>query len=151
MLINGDNDIPAEDLAAVIAMRGKADIVAPYIMNQNERPFLRRGLSYLFTAFVNLASGNHLRYYNGPVLHVRENVIRFEPPTFGFAYQAELLCRALSRGCSYLEVPFHSLKRHYGRTAAFRFSNIVAVTQSLVRIFAAARFPWVKNKLAHKL
>src|SRR3989338_6268449 len=30
MLVNGDNDIPAEDFSVIVEQRGKADIIVPY-------------------------------------------------------------------------------------------------------------------------
>ena len=144
ILVNGDNDIPAEDFVAIVNLRGKADMIVPYVSNQRDRPFLRRFLSRLFASLVSLLGGHHLKYYNGPVLHLSENVVRFAPNTTGFGYQAELLCRALKHGCTYVEVPFRSIVRHAGRTAAFRVSNAMSVLRSLGNIvrdrFASNRF-----------
>lgn len=134
MLVNGDNDIPAETISAVLGLLGRADIVVPYLANQEERPLYRRVLSRTFTFLVNRLGGHRLRYYNGPVLHLRANVERFRPNTIGFAYQAELLCRALRHGCSYVEIPFRSAMWPNARTSAFRLSNVISVLFSLGRI-----------------
>ena len=136
MLVNGDNDIPARDLALILEGRDKADLCIPYL-GRDERPLFRQAVSKIFTFVVNLIAGHKLRYYNGPVLHLRENVVRFAPNTRGYAYQAELLCRALRRGCTYIEIPFHSkMKRRVRtRTSAFRLSNIFSVCRSLLRVF----------------
>lgn len=133
LLINGDNDIPPEDLTAILEHRGAADLIIPYVHN-DKRPFFRQVVSRTFTAVVNFISGHQLRYYNGPVLHLRENVIRFNPKAKGFAYQAELICRALTSGCTYIELPFRSLAEDKGLTSAFRFSNLLSVFGSLSRI-----------------
>lgn len=135
MLVNGDNDISAETISTVLDLLGRADIVVPYLANQEERPLYRRVLSRTFTFLVNRLGGHRLRYYNGPVLHLRANVERFRPNTIGFAYQAELLCRALRHSCSYVEIPFRSAMWPNARTSAFHVSNIVSVLLSLVRIF----------------
>lgn len=137
MLIRGCDDIPAEDLSAIVALRGTADVIVPYVVNQNERPLIRNILSRLFTVLVNLLSGHQLKYYNGPVLHLRENVIRFKPRTSGFAYQAEILCQALNNSCSFVEVPFRSVKRKYGRSSSFRPANIASVFKSFWRILVS--------------
>lgn len=137
MLVNGDNDIPAVTISMILDHLGRADVIVPYLENQASRPLYRRVLSRLFTFLVNLLGGHRLRYYNGPVLHFRTNVERFKPNAAGFAYQAELLCRALDHGCSYLEVPFRSAMWPNTKTSAFHISNIVSVTASLGRIFAA--------------
>lgn len=139
MSVNGDNDIALEDFRTIVQSRGQAEIVVPFIINQESRSWIRRFLSKLFVFIVNILSSHRLKYYNGPVLHLRAHIERFKPNTAGFAYQAELLCRALDHGISYLEVPYHSLRRKGGTTSAFRFTNIMAVSHSLWRI-AIRRF-----------
>ena len=136
MLVNGDNDIPREDIAAVVACRGKADIIAPYVENQKERALFRQIVSDLFTALVSLLSGHRLRYYNGIVLHRTENVVKFRSGATGFGYQAELVCRVLNAGSSYLEMPFRTLAKRRNRSSVFRVSNILSVLGSLYRILA---------------
>ncbi|MDP3920170.1 MAG: glycosyltransferase family 2 protein [Candidatus Omnitrophota bacterium] len=135
MLVNGDNDIRAADLSAIVARRGTADMIIPFVANQYDRPIVRNLVSRLFTVIVNATGGHLLKYYNGPVLHLRENVLRFEPPASGHGYQAELLCRTLSAGCTYEEVPFYSVRSIHNRSSAFRFANMVSVVKSLVRIY----------------
>lgn len=135
MLVNGDNDIPAEDLSNVVGERGKADIIIPYIANQHERFFVRRILSKIFVCLINILGGHKLRYYNGPVVHLRENVVHYRPSTSDFAYQAEILCRALSNGCTYKEIPFRSLQRAGNKSSAFKLRNIISVIRSGFRIF----------------
>ena len=136
LLVKGDNDVPREDIAAVVEYRGKADIIIPYVVNQEERALFRQITSDLFTRLVTLLSGHHLRYYNGIALHLRENVERFRSQATGFGYQAELLCRALNAECSYLEIPFRTLAKRRNRSSAFRVSNILSVLGSLCRILA---------------
>lgn len=136
MLINGDNDISHKTISDVLDQIGKAEMIIPYIENQGDRSRVRRVISRAFTALVNFITGNRLKYYNGPVLHLRETISRFKPDTAGFAYQAEILADALSRGYSYLEIPFASVTRIQNRTAAFHVSNILAVTVSLLRLLS---------------
>lgn len=131
-LINGDNDIPVDDLGSILEQRGKADVIIPYL-DPDTRPLFRQLISRTFTLIVNVLGGHRLRYYNGPVLHLRANVIRFRPNTKGFGYQAELLCRALREGCTYHEVPFRSLAKTR-LSSAFRLSNVFRVLGSLLRI-----------------
>lgn len=139
MLINGDNDMRAEDLSAVIEARDKADMIVPYLVNQNERPPMRRLLSQSFTLLVNLASGHQLRYYNGPVLHRRENVTSFDLKSSDYAYQAELLCWNLDRGRTFIELPFHTIVERQGNSSALRIPNATSVLRTLWRIWLAGR------------
>ena len=42
-----------------------------------------------FTFLVNLISGYHLKYYNGMAIHLRYNVMRWHPSSYGFGFQAD--------------------------------------------------------------
>ena len=136
MLVNGDNDTRMGDYQTILSHKGRADMVVPYVANQNERPFHRNLISRGFNLLVSLVSGHRLKYYNGPVLHLRENVVRFAPKATGFTYQAEILCKALCEGGSYVEVPLYYVKDPRSRSSAFSFRNMISVLRSLARIAA---------------
>lgn len=135
MLINGDNAEPVASIVTILQQLGKADMIIPYFGNQEARGRLRRTISGTFTAVVNLFAGHRIRYYNGPVLHRRYNVMRWHPDTEGFAYQAECITRLLEQGVSYLEVQVPNVDRHSGITKAFSLKNCLSVTHSLLQIF----------------
>lgn len=134
MLVNGDNDISECTLATVLDRLGRAEVVIPYLENQEDRPLSRHIISKMFIFIVNLLGGNRLRYYNGPVLHLRENVARYRPNASGFGYQAELLCRVLRHGGSFVEVPFRFAGSDYVLSSAFRPRNFASVAKSFARI-----------------
>ena len=135
MLVNGDGDLPMESLLNIVDRMGEADIISPYLNNQCDRPLIRRVLSIAFKKLVDLLGGHRLRYYNGPVLHRRDNILEAKTRARGFGYQAELLCHLLRKGCSVIEVPFASVYRHH-QTDAFHLKNLSSVSKSLYRIFA---------------
>jgi len=135
MLINGDNAEPEETISAILAQVGKADMIIPYFGSGDKRLPWRRSVSRLFTCLVNLAGGFNIRYYNGPVLHKRYNVMRWHPDTHGFAYQAETVTRLLEEGATYVEVEITNKDRQYGMTKAFRIQNIMSISHSLLQIF----------------
>lgn len=134
MLVNGDNPQPKESLAAILEKLCDADMVIPYFGDNDNRVFLRRAMSRLFVFLVNLVSGNSVRYYNGPVLHRRTNILRVQPRSHGFGYQAELITRLLAEGASYVEVEIVNTERQFGSTKAFRISNIASIALSFWRI-----------------
>lgn len=134
VVVYGDNSLQASDFARILDHQGEADMIVPYIANQGEREWHRRFISECFNKIVSFFSGQRLRYYNGPVLHKRENVLRFAPKGSGFAYQAEILCRALDAGCSYVEAPLYYVKGRCNRSSIFRFRNMASVLKSLVQI-----------------
>lgn len=134
MLVNGDNVERREVLVALLPMLGQADILIPYFGRLDTRPWIRRIISRTFTKIVNWASGTSVRYYNGAVVHLRENVIKWHPGTRGFAYQAELITRLLAHGASYIEVEVPGEERQGGVSKAFRPKNMVSVGNSILRI-----------------
>lgn len=135
MLINGDNAEPKETIEAIISKLGEADIIIPHFGRDDRRNFSRSRLSLFFTWLVNLISGHNISYYNGPALHLRENIIRWHSDTYGFAYQAEVITRLLDEGATYTEIEVVNTPRQVGVTSAFRLVNVLSVSHSLLQIF----------------
>jgi len=135
MLVNGDNAEPEEAISAILSKIGQADMIIPYFGSNDKRVFWRRNVSRLFTHLVNFAGGFKIRYYNGPVLHKRYNIMRWHPDTHGFAYQAETITRLLEEGVSYVEIEITNKDRQYGMTKAFRIQNVMSIAHSLLQIF----------------
>ena len=46
ILINGDNDTSIHDFRVILDQLGKADMIVPYVVNQEERPLFVSALSY---------------------------------------------------------------------------------------------------------
>lgn len=135
MLVNGDNAEPEEAISAILSQVGKADMVIPYFGKGDQRCVSRRILSRCFTFLINAISGNAIRYYNGPAVHKRYNVMRWHPDTHGFAYQAETINRLLEEGVPYVEVEVGNYVRCAGVSKAFRVQNIMSISHSLLQIF----------------
>ena len=135
MIINGDNVEPVETIQKIIAHCGHFDMIIPYFGKNDTRSFVRRTISQVFLVLVNILSGNKLHYYNGPVLHNTDNVRFFRSETQGYGYQAELLCRLLHEGTSYVEVIVPNAEREWGTSKAFSLGNILSVSNSLFHIF----------------
>lgn len=135
MMICGDNSETKESIMQVLEHKGKADIIIPYFGNLDTRNIFRRNLSRLFTRIVNLINGYNIRYYNGIVLHLRNNIARWHPASSGFAYQAEFLSILLDQHKTYLEINISNMDRKSGFSKAFSFQNFISVTNSLFKIF----------------
>jgi dolichol-phosphate mannosyltransferase len=135
MLVNGDTAEPREAIAAIVQKLNQADMIVPYFGEKDSRKIGRRVLSRIFTVLVNLLSGQSLKYYNGPVAHLKFNVMRWHADTDGFGYQAEILCRLLMEGASCIEVEVPNIDRGSGVTSAFALKNLLAVGHSLIQIF----------------
>ena len=135
MSVFGDNEITKESLRYLFGEVGKADILIPYLTNHNIRPRHRQIISWVFGRIMNTLTRRNIRYYNGPAIHRRENLLKLPTRNAGFAYMAEILTYLLDRGVSYLEIPYQMRYRHYGATTAFRLRNCVSVAMTLGSIF----------------
>ncbi len=139
----GDNSEPVESMIKMFNLMGKADVIIPYIdtrflpgrFNTDHRGFLRRTTSILYAGLVRLLSGQHLHYFNGFVMHRRENVLQNRVMASGLGYQSELLCKVLGNpSVTFLEVRVSCWSRESGMPTAFRLKNIISVGGSLWRI-----------------
>jgi glycosyltransferase involved in cell wall biosynthesis len=131
-LFCGDNTEPPGSIIAICQLAGKADIIIPNYSNVEGKHGFRLWLSNTYTAVVNLASGNHIKYYNGLHLHRRQNVIRWHPNTRGFGFQADIICMLLEHGASYFEVSVPAVNHAASRALTWR--NILSVGHTLLDI-----------------
>lgn len=134
IFVAGDHAEPLDALKNIFQKVGQADMIIPYFQNPSIRPLFRRIVSTLFTTAVNILNGHKLRYYNGPVLHRRENVVRYPGSCTGFGYSAELISFLLCENKTYVHVSIPIYVRTAGRTSIFRFENILSSLGSLVSI-----------------
>jgi len=134
-LICGDNVEPVQTLVAVFREIGKADIILTYRPSDVEgKSLLRRWLSRLYTIIVNFISGYNIKYYNGLPIMLRHDVVRWQPNSHGFGFQADLVTRLLDRERTYIEVPVASIERLEGKAKAIRLRNLCSVAHSLLNI-----------------
>lgn len=131
----GDNVEPKETIIASLCELGKADMIIPYHGEVVGKSAFRKWLSNFYTTLVNMLSGYRIRYYNGLATHLRYNVMRWGPYSFGFGFQAELITRLLDEGASFIEVPVvatHQAKS--GGNSALNIKNFLSVSHTLLEI-----------------
>jgi len=134
-LVCGDNVEPVESLAKALREIEKADIILSYRPDDVVGKALsRRLLSGLYTKIVNFISGYNLHYYNGLPIMRRRDVMRWNPNSHGFGFQADLVTRLLDRGATYIEVPVTGHERQTGKAKAINFLNFCSVAHSLLNI-----------------
>jgi glycosyltransferase involved in cell wall biosynthesis len=133
--ICGDNSSPPEAIRPIVEAIGQADIIIPYYVYFAGKDLFRRTVSRVYTALVNLVSGNRLHYYNGLAIHYRHNVMRWHTNTRGFGFQADILCLLLAQGVTYVEVPTTTVERREGASNALKWRNLLSVTHTLIDIF----------------
>jgi 2-polyprenyl-3-methyl-5-hydroxy-6-metoxy-1,4-benzoquinol methylase len=134
-LVCGDNAEPKETLIACFKELGKADMIVPYHVQVRGKSAFRKWLSGLYTYLVNSLSGHRLRYYNGLAVHLRYNVMRWGPYSFGFGFQAELITRLLDEGASYIEVPVTATHVEKAKlNSALNYKNLLSVVHTLLEM-----------------
>jgi glycosyltransferase involved in cell wall biosynthesis len=136
----GDDGEPKEVLVNLLQHIGKADMIIPWnYRNVIGKSPLRIFLSSFFTTLVNLLSGYDLKYYNGLAVHLRYNVLRWHPSSYGFGFQADMITRLLDEGASYMQVPSYSIDNKGSASTALTTRNALSVGHTLLEI-AIRRF-----------
>jgi len=129
----GDNVEDKSVLLASLGPLGEADMIIPYRERTPGKSAFREWLSRFYTHLINLLSGYNIRYYNGQATHLRYNVMRWGPYSFGFGFQAELITRLLDEGATYIEVAVggtHTNKE--GKNSALNLKNFLSVGHTLL-------------------
>jgi len=140
IFVNGKGDIPSESFDAILAQRGKADIIIPYTLNSKDRPIHRRVISQIFVWLLNTIFKLNLRYYNHSVLHKKEIVDSVDIFTNSYAFQAEILIKLIKSGHSYIEVGVSDKFEKGIKTKIFKLKNIISTGSFLINIISEIYF-----------
>ena len=76
-----------------------------------------------------------MKYYNGPTIHLLENVELYKRGVAGMGYQAELITYLLTLNKTYKEVLVETIERKSGTSKAVTLDNIINVCRSVMVIF----------------
>ncbi len=134
ILVNGKNDITANNLDKIFTLRGKADLIVPYTLNINDRSLSRKAISKLFVMILNIIFKLKLYYYNHYVLHKKDIVDSISIITDSYAFQAEILIKLIKAGHSYKEVGVVDKFEKDIKTKAFYLNNILGVGVFLLKM-----------------
>jgi glycosyltransferase involved in cell wall biosynthesis len=146
-VIPGDNEISGESIGRIFALMGKADMIIPFTVNMEVRPWGRRLISRLFTVLMNAMFQCELQYYNGPTLHRTDLVRDLDVRTSGFAFQAVMLVKLIRRGYSFCEVDMYLRRKPVYRSNAVRLQNISSVISAILRlVIDVVRDPTLRNR-----
>jgi glycosyltransferase involved in cell wall biosynthesis len=132
----GDDSEPVEAMTRLFRQVGRADIIVAY-QDQDlveGKGANRRLISKTFTFLVNLISGYSLKYYNGSSIHLRYNVMRWHPSSYGFGFQADILTRLLDEGASYIQVQSSGNDRKGSGSSALNMRNFLSVGHTLLEL-----------------
>jgi glycosyltransferase involved in cell wall biosynthesis len=129
----GDNAEPKEKLVPIFRCIGKADMIVPYhdVLGKSR---IRKMISSTYTFLVNTLSGYHIKYYNGLAIHLRYNVMRWPPVSYGFGFQADTITRLLDEGASFAQIRTISIERKHGASTALSTRNVLSVTHTLLEV-----------------
>ena len=144
MNLNGDAVEPLQSIRTMVNNIGKADIItchhdfncrSIFYKSEDKQNFTRRLISRLFVITINLITFNNMKYYNGPTIHLLENVKLYRKSVAGMGYQAELITYLLTLNKTYKEILVETIERKSGTSKAVTLNNIINVSKSIMRIF----------------
>jgi len=140
MMITGDAPEPSDEIKKIVNNIGKADMILTYLIDK--RGVARRALSKIFVFIINLITLNNIKYYNGPNIHLLENVKLYSGRRSGFGYQAELIIAQLREKKTYIEVeispytpPSEKLELSALLVKLRNLQKLPSVTASIISIF----------------
>ena len=140
MMITGDATEPSDEIKKIVNNIGKADMILTYLIDK--RGVARRALSKIFVFIINLITLNNIKYYNGPNIHLLENVKLYSGRRSGFGYSAELITAQLREKKTYIEVeisPYTPLSEKLELSALLdklrNLQKLPSVTASIISIF----------------
>ena len=142
--LSGDACESPETIKKIINNIGKADIIMCYpdfscrsvfFDAKDKQSFIRRVISRLFVNGIYLITFNNMKYYNGPTIHLLENVKLYRKISVGFGFQAELITFLLTLNKTYKEVSVDTIERRSGTSKAITLNNILNVCKSIMIIF----------------
>ena len=82
-----------------------------------------------------LITFNNVKYYNGPNIHLVENVKIYGGGGSGFGFQAELITAQLRQKKTYIEIEIDPYLRSSGTSQSLTSHSIPSVIVSLISIF----------------
>ncbi len=146
MMITGDNFQPASEIKKIVNNIGKADMILTYLIDT--RRVFRRTLSRVYNFIINLITLNNIKYYNGPNIHLLENVKLYSGKGSGFGYSAELITAQIREKKTYVEVETSFIPHpHLSRLPAPR--HIPSVIGSIISIFFNQIIYYGKNHIKY--
>lgn len=144
-LLPGDNENNPDEILRYAGLTKNVDMVVPFVVNKNVRPFSRRILSMLFTKIINFSFRTSFKYTNGTVIY-RTSVIKdIVCRSNGFFFQAETLIRLAKKGALAAEVPYFLSERKGGESKAVKFSSFIKVCGDYIRLLRDIYLPGGKR------
>ena len=134
-LFAGDDATNLADIKSILNEFYKQDILIPYNyqFEVQNKPFLRKIISVIYTKIINLMSGLNLKYYNGLPIFLRKKVLMNLSDTSGFGWQAELIVNCIYSGCTYKEIYTRNKEIKFSYSSV-KLEYIPSVVFSIIRV-----------------
>ena len=133
--ISGDGGMLEENWDPFLREVGKYTVVTTYVKNLREiKPFFRYLISKGYVKFLNLISGTHLKYYNGPTIYRKEDIKGINIVSNGMGFQSEVLVQLLSKYGeeNFCEVPILCIGEK--NSNALRLKNVLSIFTTVKQI-----------------
>lgn len=131
-IVHGDGGTPASELMKIWSLRHQADLVVPYVLNEDQRPRFRLFLSRCFRSTINLIFATGVRYHTHFILYRREAINSVRLRTDGHALQVEAVVKLLRSGHSFAEVGVIDDFESQAPTRSYGLRNLWSVATFLV-------------------
>ncbi len=139
----GDQENSAQEIAQCLEHLARDTAVTSYHGEGDQRCWMRRGISRLYTGILNKIFRLNIKYYNGLTVFPAE-VLRAHPLiSGGFALSAESLIRAIKSGTKVVELLYPLKERRGGCSNAISCAAFLGMAKDIIRnlIFAIHRKP----------
>ena len=146
--IPGDNSHPSSEIKKILNERDSGySIVSTYYVNTENRAFVRRAFTGLYTPILNFLFGLKLPYYNGLSLIEKRIINTLNIQTNSHSWQVELWVKSkYLKNFNYKFIPTILQDRIVGATA-FKFKNSVKVFYNIIRLFFLNFFLFCRSNL----
>lgn len=136
MYLPGDNCHTKDEIRKLLNAKNKSDVILSYYINKNDRPFMRKFFTSIYTPFLNLIYGMKLPYYNGIAIYKNDIIHNIDFQTSGFTWQIELLVKIFKNKNRTIQIiPTYLNERNKGESKAFKLKNCIKVVYSIFSIF----------------
>ena len=128
-MVHSGNIESADQIRKYLRCAGEADVIATYI--NDSRAWHRRWISSGFTAMMSVLSGYSLKYFQGPNLYLKKDILGYDTGNTGNFMLTEILIDCLNRDKTFIELELE-LSRPHRESHAISLRNLTSLVQCIV-------------------
>lgn len=133
-ILPGDNENNLNEILKYHKLLKKFEIIVPYPINRKST-FFRKKLSYLFTKIINFSFNTSFKYTNGSIIFKKKILENIRFRDYSFLFMTSTLIQAISKGKSYVEVPYNlneNFNHQTRNSSALKIRNVFRLFRSYV-------------------